>query len=118
MSELDVVIVSGGTAGCVRARRLMDSGDQTVLLLEAGARLSEQGTPEETRDASVPPMSHDWGCDGADPEGTPPVVLPRGRTIGGSSASNYAFAMPPAPPAPPWSTRWDVPSGPSTPRPS
>jgi choline dehydrogenase len=95
MGEYDVVIVGGGTAGCVLARRLSDSSDRKVLLLEAGPDYaSEAKMPAEILDASVPPMSHDWGYVSADrPEGAAPVVLPRGRIIGGSSATNYAFAM-------------------------
>lgn len=36
MTEFDYVIVGGGTAGCVLARRLTDDGRHRVLLLEAG----------------------------------------------------------------------------------
>lgn len=36
MNDYDGVIVGCGTIGCVLARRLTDSGDQKVLLLEAG----------------------------------------------------------------------------------
>src|SRR5690606_42073708 len=36
VTEFDYVIVGGGTAGCVLARRLTDDGRHRVLLLEAG----------------------------------------------------------------------------------
>ncbi|MEV8135263.1 MULTISPECIES: GMC family oxidoreductase [Microbacterium] len=92
---IDVIIVGGGTAGCVLARRLSENPERSVLLLEAGPDYSTpETTPVEILDAKLPPMSHDWGYVAAD-QSTPerPVFLPRGKLIGGSSATNYAFAM-------------------------
>ena len=91
----DVIIVGGGTAGCVLARRLSEDPDRTVLLLEAGPDYpSIEQTPEEILSGKLPPMSHDWGYIEAGRSTTEsPVYLPRGKVIGGSSATNYAFAM-------------------------
>src|SRR5262249_2093843 len=44
------VIVGGGSAGCVVARRLLDGTDATVLLLEAG------GSDEGVTSISNPPQ--------------------------------------------------------------
>ena len=38
MNTFDYVIVGGGTAGCILANRLTESGKKSVLLLEAGGQ--------------------------------------------------------------------------------
>jgi len=84
----DVTVVGGGAAGCVVARRLAESGDRTVLLLEAGPDLRAD-TPEVLRDGwglpTGPAWEWDWGYR-AEPNAageTPP--LRRGRLLGGTS---------------------------------
>ena len=91
LAEADFVIVGGGTAGCVLADRLSESGRYSVLMLEAG-------------DAGASPWLHipigygklfdhpryDWRfrtvpqpqLDGRR------IGVPRGRVLGGSSATN------------------------------
>lgn len=92
MASFDIIIVGGGTAGCVLASRLSSSSHLNVLLLEAG--------PDNNADpkVSIPLTSrrmfndpkYDWGF-----RTTPQVGLggrvieqTRGRMIGGSSAIN------------------------------
>jgi choline dehydrogenase len=90
MSEFDYVIVGAGSAGCVLAARLSEDPDVRVCLLEAG--------PPDTADElhlpvgvlAVGQSKYDWGFV-TDPEpgfDGRQRVLPRGRTLGGSSSTN------------------------------
>src|SRR3954452_4988688 len=93
----DVVIVGGGSAGCVLAARLTEDADRTVLLVEAGPDHSDVRTlPTDVIDASQPTLAHDWGytADAALDRGMP---VPRARIMGGCSATNACFALRGAP---------------------
>jgi choline dehydrogenase len=75
----------------VLAARLSASGDRSVVLIEAGPDYpSVADLPADIADGSEPTLSHDWNFS-AEPDGTPePVALPRGRLVGGCSATNGA----------------------------
>ena len=80
----DVIVVGGGAAGCVIARRLSESADRTVLLLEAGPDL-RASTAAELRDGWRLPTVPDWGLKAEPgPTGAAPN-LRRGRLLGGTS---------------------------------
>ncbi len=89
MSEYDYIVVGAGSAGCVLAVRLSESGAR-VLLLEAGG----EDTKEELH---VPPAwpalwgtEVDWAYETTPQPGTGnlPHNWPRGKVLGGSSSIN------------------------------
>ncbi|MEO8462703.1 MAG: FAD-dependent oxidoreductase, partial [Chloroflexota bacterium] len=84
----DIVIVGGGAAGCVLARRLSEAGERSVLLLEAGPDLRGHVTPE-LRDgwrlAGGPAWGVDWGFESEPSGGGATSKLRRGRLLGGTS---------------------------------
>ena len=85
----DVVILGGGTAGCVLAARLSENGRRTVCLVEAGpdyGPFNWDSWPADLVDPRAPSDSHDWY-----PEAE--MSLSRARVIGGCSAHNAAFVV-------------------------
>ena len=86
----DVVVVGGGTAGCVLAARLSEDERRSICLLEAGpdyGALVDRRWPSEMLDASAMPFSHDWGTGGEDARSL------GARVIGGSSAHNACMVV-------------------------
>ena len=88
--SVDYVVVGAGSAGCVVASRLVQSG-ATVALLEAGPR---DRNPRIHVPAALRPLLHDKGVNwNFTAEPTPGAAgrrigLPRGRVLGGSSSIN------------------------------
>jgi choline dehydrogenase len=91
MSErLDVIVVGGGTAGCVLAARLSEERERTVCLVEAGpdyGRYAEGRWPSDMLDARTLPMSHLWETVSEDRSAS------RARILGGCSAHNACLVV-------------------------
>ncbi len=93
----DVIIVGGGSAGCVLASRLSEDASRNVILVEAGPDHPDVRTlPRDVIDASEPTVDHDWGYT-ADAELDRGIPVPRARIMGGCSATNACFALRGAP---------------------
>jgi choline dehydrogenase len=88
--SFDVLVVGGGTAGCVLAARLSEHEDRRVCLLEAGpdyGPLDANRWPAEVLDARTLVRTHDWGPGGEDERSL------GGRLLGGSSAVNACMVV-------------------------
>lgn len=87
----DYIIVGAGSAGCVLANRLTESGRDSVLLLEAGG--SDRHLFVQMPSALSYPMAmprFNWGY-WSDPEpflGGRRIDTPRGKGLGGTSSIN------------------------------
>ena len=87
----DVVVVGGGSGGCVVAGRLATESDARVLLVEAGPDYGPRGSgawPDDLLDGGALVTSHDWGYASGDLPGREPLTFPRARVIGGCSSHN------------------------------
>ena len=91
----DVVIVGGGTAGCVLASRLTEDPSVSVLLLEAGPQSRKLEIKIPAAFSRLYRTAVDWG-DSTTPQPRldgREVVFPRGRMLGGSAAMNAMMIL-------------------------
>jgi choline dehydrogenase len=93
--RFDVLVLGGGTAGCVLAARLSEEPSLSVCLVEAGPDYGPRaggGWPEDMLDARILPFSHSW-------ERLAPSDRSqhRARIIGGCSSHNACIVLEGAP---------------------
>lgn len=87
----DYVIVGGGTAGCVLANRLTESGTRRVLLLEAGGRARSPWVSIPagfSRLLQHPSYNWRFRTEPEEATGGRVIAVPRGKGLGGSTLIN------------------------------
>jgi choline dehydrogenase-like flavoprotein len=82
--ECDVVIVGSGAGGAVAAATLAEAGLE-VIVLEAGESYDRDSYPADPLEA-IASLYRDGGLTIA--EGRPPIPVPVGRTVGGTTVVN------------------------------
>lgn len=96
--DCDYLVIGGGAAGCIVARRLAEDSRRRVVLLEAGK--VDEGDPLATDLSRLEEQdeSYDWGYRALPVAGsTRPILYNRAKMLGGCANHNdCAFLAPPA----------------------
>ena len=97
MTECDFLVIGGGSAGCIVAKRLAEKTTGRIILLEAGK--SDEGDAAATDLSRLDEQTddYDWGFKAATLKGRPPELsYARAKVLGGCANHNdCAFLRPP-----------------------
>jgi choline dehydrogenase-like flavoprotein len=103
--ECDVVIVGSGAGGAAAAALLAEAG-LDVIVLEAGSHYNRDSYPEDPLEA-IASLYRDGGLTIA--EGRPPIPIPTGRAVGGTTVVNSGTCFrAPEPVLNDWRTRFGI----------